>query len=142
MLEMGTRAKKFDANDTSLTISNSAGDIVFGQGANDDGLATDGLRKYGDGTRVLTGESCYLFTGAMENLPTSKENLNLEFVVRPYVIIELGEEQLVLYGGKYQRTISYVAWQNQNFMAGTAYNAYIQNIIDISGINRENGKIS
>ena len=144
ILEMGTRAKKFDSADTSLTIGNSAGDIVFGKGANTDGLANaDGLRKYGDGKRVVTGETCYLFTGAMENLPTSKENLNLEFVVRPYVTLQLKDGKTVtLYGGMYQRTISYVAYQNQNFMPGTDYNKYIQKIIDISGIDRKTGKIS
>ena len=59
------------------------------------------------------------------------DQLGSDLVMRPYIILEDSDgQQLTIYGGCVQRSIGYIARQNQNtFPEGTKADAYIEDII-------------
>ncbi len=70
-----------------------------------------------------------LFTGMLTGLGTDRDILNKDLVSRPYAVLERDGEEISIYGGTIQRSIYYVAKQNEGWRVGTAYNDYIKSII-------------
>ena len=59
------------------------------------------------------------------------DQLAKDLVLRPYLILKDSQgQQITIYGGCVQRSIGYIAKQNQNtFPEGTKADAYIEDII-------------
>lgn len=69
------------------------------------------------------------FTGMLTGLETDKETLQKDLVSRPYAVLVRDGESITIYGGTIQRSIYYVAKQNEEWQVGTVYNDYIKSII-------------
>lgn len=117
MTQAGTLFKWGTTAETVLTNGNAASSLVYGvQGESSFRV----FQKVGDRD---------WFTGMLTGLGTDKETLNKDLVSRPYAVLERDGETITIYGGTIQRSIYYVAKQNENWKVGTVYNDYIKKII-------------
>lgn len=117
MTQAGTLFKWGTTADTVLTNGNAASSLVYGVEGESSFRV---FKKVGDRD---------WFTGMLTGLGTDKETLNKDLVSRPYAVLERDGETITIYGGTIQRSIYYVAKQNENWKVGTVYNDYIKKII-------------
>ena len=68
------------------------------------------------------------------------DKYNEDIVMRPFIKLRKGTQELVIYGGTVSRSIGYVAQQNANtFPVGSAGYNYVHNIIDkVANLNQSN----
>ena len=105
-------------NGEDLVMSNALGHAhAYRRGVGDPVFRTvNGLTQY---TNVLVN-----FTD---------EQVTRDLVMRSYMILSDGTEQIILYGGPVQRSIGYVAYQNRNaFKPGSAAYEYVWALIRIT----------
>ena len=125
LIEMGT-LYKWAATGTELTIDNGAKSYVYG------GNAGKTYRQFSK------EDDLSWFTGMLTFLPGDAEILEKDILTRPYAVFRKGNDTIVLYGGNIQRSIYYVALQNQDtWEAGTTHDNYIETII--STVEAANG---
>ena len=116
MVRAGTVFKK---NPTvKVTLENGVSSDVYG------GEAGSEFRVFG----TYDGRNWY--TGMLVGLDTDAATVTAGIAARPYAQLQIGDETVVLYGGQIERSIYYVACQNQNtFAAGSAYDNFVEGLI-------------
>ena len=108
----------FKKNVTYVNLENGVSSYVFGG-------------KVGSTFRVFqqSGGRNW-FTGVLTGLDTDGKTINDPIATRPYAEIKVGGKTIALYGGPLERSIYYVAKQNQNtFTAGSTYDNFVENLI-------------
>ena len=118
MTRTGTLYKKYTGSDSSITFANGVSSDVYGGKAGNDFrvFSTMGSRNW--------------FTGMLTGLDGDAETLDMDIQSRPFAVLELNGETIVLYGGTVQRSIYYVATQNRDYWAtGTVYDNYVESLI-------------
>ena len=116
MVRAGTVFKKNP--EVQVTLENGVSSDVYG------GKAGSNFRVFG----TYSGRNW--FTGMLVGLDTDAETVTAGIAARPYAQLQIGDETVVIYGGQIQRSIYYVACQNQDtFAQGSAYDQFVEGLI-------------
>lgn len=118
MTRAGTLYKKKVGSVVDLTVESGLSSDVFG------GKAGNSFRVFSQvGNRNW-------FTGMLTGLKDDAETLDMDIESRPFAVLEHNGDSIVLYGGKVQRSIYYVALQNRDYWAeGTPYDNFVEHLI-------------
>ena len=138
LIQDGYEDYTLEAYGTVAQWSTTLGDQPLTLSTGNPGVAYDAS----SGTDPIFGRSNgrVQYTNVLVWNELAADKYNEDIVMRPFIKLRKGTQELVIYGGTVSRSIGYVAQQNANtFPVGSAGYNYVHNIIDkVANLNQSN----
>lgn len=138
LIQDGYEHYTLEAYGTVAQWSTTLGDQPLTLSTGNPGVAYDAS----SGTDPIFGRSNgrVQYTNVLVWNELAADKYNEDIVMRPFIKLRKGTQELVIYGGTVSRSIGYVAQQNANtFPVGSAGYNYVHNIIDkVANLNQSN----